>query len=407
MAVVVSAEAHAIDTRRAVHDKFSDVMDDLSLVSHVGDERYGSEPREAVSRLRQFDDTFHTDIHAELDAIEKHLRRQKLQQQYYARPDNPMQLDAWVEDQLMQGGGEVTCRLPQKPSRSLGRSKMVQEGTCYNRNYTPASARGSRIERLDRVQMREFQGVVQKVLGDRCVVLWDTGSSSTVPTADCALLQKAHPARVVTDAPTGGDARRRSRSARTVPRESALAPLFSRQSSGVTPSFLKPPPDDQNRRVQLAEAKKKAASKEPQRTRSLSPRSRPPQVATRFMEVHRPAVAQERVIEMEEGKPLRLHFDPETLCICDTIGNDVAVAAVSDLRGMRITHIASSRPPFSDGDAVHTAAAVRQRLARAQLSKLLVLRAEPWSLRRAVEKKRREFQEKIPSQKKRSERKTG
>eukprot|EP01062_Namystynia_karyoxenos_P051260 TRINITY_DN40176_c0_g1_i1.p1 TRINITY_DN40176_c0_g1~~TRINITY_DN40176_c0_g1_i1.p1 ORF type:complete len:424 (+),score=145.54 TRINITY_DN40176_c0_g1_i1:98-1369(+) len=414
MALVVSDPVQQIDTRREIHDKFAEAMVDLSLVSHVGDPRYEEEPAKAIQRMREVDQTFHTDIQSEIQAIELRLRRQQLEGQWVRDHQHDPgehaeeEKEAWVEDQLHRAGGGVNCKLPQYTPQvgRGGTSTLGAGGLTTNEAFsTTVESRAEKLQVHDRVSVGGRVGTIQRFRGEHADISWEDGDSSTVETRNCSLIGKAHPAKVVTSLPP---ARQRRPYSGPAPHSqqgaSELSALFSQEGSGSSPGWVRPPP--QNRRQQVEEKKKQYSSKMPSKRDPayVDPQGSPkrrigPAGASRFMQVHQHQEAfAERELQKDKGQPVGLAYLPDTLCVCDNPGPGPA-AQLLELRGMRVTHVSPTGLPVGPADEVHTAAALRQQLAKCQESTVVGIRAEPWSQRRTVEKKKREFQEKLATAK--------
>eukprot|EP01062_Namystynia_karyoxenos_P063991 TRINITY_DN56840_c0_g1_i1.p2 TRINITY_DN56840_c0_g1~~TRINITY_DN56840_c0_g1_i1.p2 ORF type:complete len:471 (+),score=122.34 TRINITY_DN56840_c0_g1_i1:66-1415(+) len=416
---VVRSTTHLVDTRRSVQDKYTDVTEDLTLVSHVGNDRYGEEPRLALGRLKQFDEAFHTSIASELSAIEQHLRRHKLEREWEDLQGRCGEGDAgemqrWVDAELAQGRGGVRCRLPRpritaRPSRpGQARSRMAEEGTMENRAFVERinSRDQGNLHVQDRVCVGGRAGTLERVCGRLCEIVWaDDGTRSTgVELRNCTLLRRGHPAAHIIAAASPARSSRpasvpRARSAPRSGPPSRLSALFSMKGQPGAPDaldFLRPPPPEANRRVQVrrhredAEARDmrgRSAGRSPHRVALGGAGSR---ATARFMEVHTDAPkAQVAVLRKKRGEPLALHFDPESLCVCD------GAAQLHELRRMRVTHVALGDAPVSDKDRVATAADLRQRVRKAQGYSMVTVRAEPWTNRKEVERRQREFRAKL------------
>eukprot|EP01065_Artemidia_motanka_P001212 TRINITY_DN1055_c1_g1_i1.p1 TRINITY_DN1055_c1_g1~~TRINITY_DN1055_c1_g1_i1.p1 ORF type:complete len:420 (+),score=153.41 TRINITY_DN1055_c1_g1_i1:66-1262(+) len=392
---LASEEMLRIDQGRRVHDKYVDAMDDLSLVAHVGDSRYGDLPQTALERMRQSDDVFHTDISEEMTAIEERLQRRQLENVWIRESDEGTQalsteeaelaMTAWVDEQMAQRASTVSCRLPASspPRGSQGAAPRVQLGTG-GRVQAPAGLH-------DVVAVSGQHGEVVKRSGDTCEVLFDDGSTALMQASVCEVVERAHPAKAILSKRQSSGRRPYSgtSSGSKTGRESELQGLFSRAGQVSSPGFLKPGTQrelvEQKRNLHrsMIPAKHETGAT-PKRSRSKLAGVQP-----RYMKVHERVGPSDHVIEKEAGELLAVVFHPETLVVDDD-GESFA-----EMRGKRITHVGCAEPPFTSSDEVHNAAAVRQQLSKARGSTVLAIRVEPWSQRRAVEKKRREFQERL------------
>ena len=257
-------------------------------------------------------------------------------------------------------------------------------------------------------------GQVQSVKGGICEVKWDKKTadgeeSSKVPPNELVLVQKCHPAAAILQDRrpknlSSRDAKWRYKSSTT----SDLALLFSQaDEQASSPDFLVQR-DDSRRAVvdrQLSERKAKLMLYHDKEHggHTSQPRSRKLNVQSKFRQKP-PFTAvgsQQRDIQKEEGEQLGLVYDPETLCLLESVPGSPA-QAFDDMRGMRVTHV-SCRDGFSGDfateEAVHGKEQLRRAIARATSATSVAVRFELWTQRRAVEKKKREFKERLISTK--------
>eukprot|EP01061_Rhynchopus_euleeides_P004885 TRINITY_DN14087_c0_g1_i1.p1 TRINITY_DN14087_c0_g1~~TRINITY_DN14087_c0_g1_i1.p1 ORF type:complete len:399 (+),score=188.23 TRINITY_DN14087_c0_g1_i1:162-1358(+) len=373
---------------------------------------------EFVKKLKIEDANMTTHIPTELHKITLHLRRQKLAQQWKKEgrgqglEDDDVAMEAWVQEQLEQGGAsEIDVRVSKKKSRN---PTVVARIDNQNDDYevqVQTRLQEAKKGHGDRVVFDNRMGTVTKVMRDgRCQVKWDKKQAdgeeeTTMQMNDLVLTTKAHPAQAVLASPPRrrslrtGDPAWRYKSAAI----SSLSCLFSDPEANV-PEFLIPSAED-SRRSQVARTQQDRRSKMMHNSASRSvtepsvPRARKLDVQSKFRE--KPPFAQpgaqEMQISKEDGKPLGLIFDPETLCLLEA-QKDTPAEAFDKFRGMRITHVSTrDDPQFSNDEGVHSAAQLRKALGRAQESQDVAVRFETWTQRRAVEKKKREFREKLIS----------
>ena len=213
---------------------------------------------------------------------------------------------------------------------------------------------------------------------------------------DLRVLSRAHPALAITKdrgAVDTKNAKWRHISNAT----SVLSGLFSRAADGDSPSFLEP-----KSRKSIIESEQKARKNRMMMSRSqqsAGPRKKI-EVASKFMSKppFAPLGYKEKNISKRAGEPLGLNFEPDTMCLTEVEENSPAVV-FDEFRGMRITHVSLREdcPPFTSEEGVHSKEQLRRALTRATASEHVSIRFEQWTQRRAVEKKRREFREKLIS----------
>lgn len=437
---VICSEAHAIDQRHAVYEKFSDCVDDLALVSKVGDGRYGGEPRQALDRLIDHDDQFHTDIQGELAKIEENLRRQKLESQWkreneakmggpdVSQQDLDADRDAWVEEMLGRNRGRVNCRLPTgrilpgtAATHSHIQSRLRMDGSHSNPQYEQKLQAKQRDRKLpdqkvqlgDWVESVDGEGEATKVWVDQVEIEIDVEGNPEkrrYPITDVNVMYKGHPAKAVTHQRPRPTARKPysgplKSHAEAGAGRSEIAYLFSKQHEQVQPGFLSPGEGKQ----QMENAMKYEKARNPgaaQRSRTADDAGKLPLpgrprgtvgVAPRFMDVHAATDAtQTRTIEKRAGEALPLKWDPETLRVVEPLGRAQGCSVVggdptlSDLRGMRLTHVWFTAGEPTREDALHTPSDVRRALGRAAQADLVNIRTDKWTRKWAVEKKRSE-----------------
>ena len=259
-------------------------------------------------------------------------------------------------------------------------------------------------------QVENRMGTIVGVMRDgSCKVKWDKKQQdredvSTINSHECSLVAKAHPAAAVMASPPRKTALRAGEPSWRYKTQSVsvLSSLFSDPEAPL-PDFLVS--DDQSSRKQIVaqnqQARRTKMMHNQSRDRSFTEpsvqRSRRPVVQSKFRD--KPPFAspgaQEVQISKEEGAQLGLIFDPETLCLLEA-ERDSPAEAFDKYRGMRITHVSTrEEPQFSNDEGVHSGAQLRKALARAQESETVAVRFETWTQRRAVEKKKREFREKL------------
>ena len=400
------------------------------------------------------DATFNTDIPSELRRIENMLREQKLEQQWkkegrgtgLAEEQETMQ--EWVRDQLEQGAAaEVQLKLPyrskvrhstQNPPYPIPTPQQLQthnESTINNKNDWYEESLVERESQAakgpgDRVQVwrsplttylptpLQYNGrnaMVMKASRGNCEVRWDKKEadgeeSASVAQTDLVLLSKAHPALTITAEGRQSDhfMARHSRNGYRNTAVSSLSCLFSDADGINSPAFLQEKSNNRKAQVEAAaheRRKKMMISRAPQQggynPRTSTNRTSKLTVSSKFREKPQ-AGAKEMQISKEEGEHVGLVYDPETLCLLEA-ERDSPAEAFDKYRGMRITHVSTrEEPQFSNDEGVHSGAQLRKALARAQESETVAVRFETWTQRRAVEKKKREFREKLVATKGRS-----
>eukprot|EP01061_Rhynchopus_euleeides_P004886 TRINITY_DN14087_c0_g1_i2.p1 TRINITY_DN14087_c0_g1~~TRINITY_DN14087_c0_g1_i2.p1 ORF type:complete len:433 (+),score=178.76 TRINITY_DN14087_c0_g1_i2:93-1391(+) len=406
-------QAHLIEQRREVRDKFNELLYRLEVIKRLGEPSFGDNPEQYLRSMKIDDATFNTDIPSELRRIEVLLREQKLEQQWKKEGrgaglgDEQQAMQDWVHGQLEQGAAsEVQLKLPYK-----AKLNTHMDATIANKNDDYETSLLERDQQAhkgpgDRVQYNGRNAMVLKVARGMCEVRWDKKDpegeeTSMVPASEVYLLSKAHPALAITAESRTVERYLRGRQRNTA--QSTLASLFS-DPDGSTPAFLQTGTDG-SRRAVVERSQRERRSKmmiartpQPGSSRATSSRSKL-NVQSKFRE--KPPFAQpgaqEMQISKEDGKPLGLIFDPETLCLLEA-QKDTPAEAFDKFRGMRITHVSTrDDPQFSNDEGVHSAAQLRKALGRAQESQDVAVRFETWTQRRAVEKKKREFREKLIS----------
>eukprot|EP00755_Sulcionema_specki_P022191 Sspe_Gene.75915::Locus_47435_Transcript_1_1_Confidence_1.000_Length_1482::g.75915::m.75915 len=392
-------QSHLIDQRIQVDDKFADTLNALVLVSHVGDGRYGKFPMEALKRLKHNDVAFGTDIQQELEEIELRLRRQKLETQWQKEgkgqgmnpEDEVVAMQEWIEEQIQKGGGEVNLKLPKQRGSIAGvESSLKQTGQLGTaEKKPPKKTPGDRVRYGDNVGV-----VIRSKNGGLVDVKFDSGVQ-TLDSSDLVLLSKGHPAMLITLG-NGYKPRKVTRPQVT----SRLACLFSQAGTGETPEFVAQPGTRRQEVAQaLEERKNKMMIRKPHPERRHFDPASPPRktlnVAPRYLS-KAPERPMDFPINKEAGEQLGLIFDPETMCLTEAVEGSPA-SSLEKMRGMRLTHVSfrEDAPPFNTDEGIHSKEHLRKAMSKATGASHLVLRLEPWTMRRAVEKKRKEFTEKL------------
>jgi len=321
MAVVVHPDL-AIETRRAVDDKYACAMEDLSLIAHVGDKRYMDEPAKAVENLRQIDDCFHTDIQGELRAIEQLLRRQQLESQWESEVSEGDK-EAWIDEQLQSyDATTVSCALPASPSQRVRKGlarvdhQSPAQGSWERRVNRPAAV-GDVVEVTtgDRV----VSGVVKAIRPRNEVVVETEEGDLRASQAETRVLEKGHPARAVVAGNVAKPRRAYSGPVKAV-ESSELSVLFSRHDPEARPGFLNP----DSRKQMIQDRKAAHISKMPPK-RAPKTQGEPPnpkqltakktQASTsKFMDVHTkaPSFEQSRRSEVEKNRQKFLDKKPSS-----------------------------------------------------------------------------------------------
>ena len=261
----------------------------------------------------------------------------------------------------------------------------------------------------------QFEGrkaMVLKNVRGMCEVRWDKKApdedeTAQIPCSDLLLISKAHPAMTITAetrAVTQTTPARWRHKSNTV---SYLAPLFS-DPEGPVPEFRSGAPEsrkekvereNQQRHVKMMTNRPQARSNSRAVAALASPRPSSRKLAgvqSKFRQ-RPPSGSVTRTVNKEPGVDVGLVFDPETLCVLDVYEASPA-EAFGDLRGMRISHVSCREDhegEFTTEESVNTREQLRRGLARAAESDVVSVKFEVWTQRRAVEKKKREFRERL------------
>lgn len=316
MAVVVHPDL-AIETRRAVDDKYACAMEDLSLIAHVGDKRYMDEPAKAVENLRQIDECFHTDIQTELRAIELLLRRQQLEGQWESEVSEGQDKEEWIEEQLQSYDATVSCALPASPSQ------RVRKGLARVDHQSPAGLRpprGGTAAVGDTVEVMTdevvLSGIVKAIRPRNEVVVETEDGEVKAPQAAVRVLEKGHPAKAVVAGQVQKPRRAYSGPVKAV-ESSELSVLFSQHDPAARPSFLNP--DSRKQAIQDRKAAhiSKMPPKRPTKAQGEAPN--PKQLTARktaasqskFMDIHnKESTSVSRRSEVEKNRQIFLDKKP-------------------------------------------------------------------------------------------------
>eukprot|EP01065_Artemidia_motanka_P051264 TRINITY_DN8993_c2_g2_i4.p1 TRINITY_DN8993_c2_g2~~TRINITY_DN8993_c2_g2_i4.p1 ORF type:complete len:397 (+),score=80.11 TRINITY_DN8993_c2_g2_i4:84-1193(+) len=337
-----------IDFRSEVADKYSEVLDHLSLIGNVGNPQFEDLPMEALERLKELDSDFPIDIDRQLGQLEQRVSKRRLEHRW--KEQYGYIQDSELDDQMRSRMGDwVESRLDTKnPAIKFRLRKIVKP-----------NARPEPKAKL--------------------------------------IKQGPHPGQLVTSSRPGYVKTPR----RTVQATSHLACLFSKEDSAERPEFLaasernsRRKDIERNRAQHLSKMKGRPGAPpsrpaEPAPRRPASPR-RFDGTAPRYMDV-KCQEAKRFTIEKEVGEQLGMQFDTEHLCLVDV--RQGPCEGLVSCRGMRITHISAEEP--GEADKIVNAAAMRRALATAAGLSVVHLRLEPCSQKQKIEKRKSEFRQKM------------
>eukprot|EP01060_Flectonema_neradi_P022580 TRINITY_DN3081_c2_g1_i1.p1 TRINITY_DN3081_c2_g1~~TRINITY_DN3081_c2_g1_i1.p1 ORF type:complete len:427 (+),score=106.01 TRINITY_DN3081_c2_g1_i1:49-1329(+) len=412
-AMVLTAEeqSHVIGQRREVQNKFEKIFFSLYLLKQAGDDSYGG-PMDAIKELKLQDATFDTNIREELGNIELHLRQQKLETQWRKEgrgqdlhgEEEEAKMMEWISEQLESGAAsEVQLRLPATRRSETGGNPVVANRNMDYEDILKTRRQQAQKKAGDHVMCGNRRATVEKVKGNNCVIRWDKKDvdgedTEIVPMEDLRVLERAHPALAITKDRGAVDVKN-AKWRHVSNATSALAGLFSRAADGESPAFLEPSARSRKRLIEEEQKNRKNKMMLSRSQPSAQPRKKI-NVASKFMSKppFAPLGYKEKCISKKAGEQLGLQFEPDTMCLTEVEENSPG-SAFDEFRGMRITHVSlrEDAPPFSSDEGVHSKEQLRRALTRATASETVAIRFEQWTQRRAVEKKRREFREKLIS----------